>query len=131
MSIKKKKNAEANSVFQSTAKDVEDSLQNFISSEHEMPNSTIIDFWKNMKLKFPELYHIASIIYAIAPTQVAVERSFSTLSYVFNKLRSQLSEDMLEAILTICLNQDLFEQVNQEDIDELRLKEKTLNNTQI
>lgn len=126
---KKKKTAKAKSVFQSSAKDVEDSLQNFISSEHKMPSFTIIDFWKNMKTKFPELYQIASIIYAIAPTQVAVERSFSTLSYVFNKLRSQLSEDMLEAILTICLNQDLFEKVNQDNIDELRLEEKALNNT--
>lgn len=57
------------------------------------------------------------IIHAIAPTQITVERNFSVIAYVFNARRSNLSQKLLEDILMIVLNGDLFEIVNQESID--------------
>lgn len=57
------------------------------------------------------------VIFAISPTQAIVERSFSTMGYVFNERRSMLSKQMLEDILIIGLNSDLFYKNN---VDELK-----------
>lgn len=56
----------------------------------------------------------------MSPTQVVVERAFSTLNHVFGCHRSQLKGCLLDDILLICLNADLFELVNMEDISELQ-----------
>lgn len=94
-------------------------LNDFIQQDHQFENQTILDFWNSQKSHHPELYQLAEIIFSISPTQVTVERSFSTLSYVFNSRRNQLSEESLETILLIALNKELFETVNQQDIKAL------------
>lgn len=76
---------------------------------------SVLDFWEQQRDVFPELYKIAKVVHAVPATQSSVERTFSTLSFVFNKLRSQLSETMLEDILLIKLNADLFNQIAVED----------------
>lgn len=53
----------------------------FISEEHILLNGTIHDFWKSKKDTYPELFELAEVILAISPTQVIVERAFSTLLY--------------------------------------------------
>lgn len=62
---------------------------------------------------------MANVVFAIAPTQAIVERSFSILSYVFNDRRTQLNEQMLEDILTICFHGDLLDAINLEDIEKI------------
>lgn len=78
---------------------------------------SIFKFWAEKKNKNPVLYELAMVIHAIAPTQVTVERNFSVLAYVYNARRSNLSQKLLENILMIVLNADLFEIVNEENID--------------
>lgn len=39
-------------------------------------------FWENKKSEFGMLHEIASIVFAIPPTQASVERNFSALKYM-------------------------------------------------
>lgn len=87
----------------------------FAEAQQPIADVTILGFWELNKSIYPELYQLAEIIYAISPTQAVVERSFSTLSYVFNSRRNQLSEKTLGNILISSLNKDLFHSVNEDD----------------
>lgn len=105
-----------NIYLSSTFDEVISSLNGFISMEHEMPQTNIIGFWNENKAKFPDLYELSRIVYAIAPTQAVVERAFSSLAYVYNVRRNAMNPQMLEDILIISLNEDLFHQVNNDDL---------------
>lgn len=96
--------------------------ERFISEEHILLNGTIHDFWKSKKDIYPELFELAEVILAISPTQVIVERAFSTLSYVFNFRRSRLAGKLLEDVLVVSLNSELFYSVNRDDLDEIITK---------
>lgn len=68
----------------------------------------ILDFWKNSVNTRPELSKLAAVIFSIPPAEVICERHFSTLSFVFNKLRNRLSDESLQRIMFIKLNHELF-----------------------
>lgn len=95
--------------------DISAALNTFMETKHKVDGVTIVGFWEENKTKYPELHKLAEVIFAISPTQAVVERSFSTLSYVFNSRRNQLSEVTLENILICSLNKDLFYSVNEDD----------------
>lgn len=99
--------------------DIPDLLSSFRQTQHNIENETVSSFWNANKNKFAELHKLAEVIFAISPTPAVVERSFSVLSYVFSPRRNQLSTDMLESILMILLNPDLFYRVNEDDRKEL------------
>lgn len=80
---------------------------------------SIVHFWDSKKKAYPLLYEVAMVIFAIAPTQVTIERLFSVFAHIFNDHRTSLSQQLLEDILIICLNTDLFEEVNSDDINYL------------
>lgn len=67
------------------------------------------------KKKNPVIYELAAIINAVPPTQTSVERAFSTLGFVFDCRRTRISEEILEHILTIKLNHNLFDEINDEE----------------
>lgn len=54
------------------------------------------------------LYDLARTIYAVAPTEVSVERNFSTLDFVLNKRRTNLLDENLEMVLFLKLNKSLY-----------------------
>lgn len=64
--------------------------------------------WKADKFTFPILYELAKIIMAVAPTEVSVERNFSTLDFILNKRRNRLTDPNFEMILFTKLNHPLF-----------------------
>lgn len=66
-------------------------------------------FWEANKTIKPELYEIAKAVFAVASTEVSVERNFSALSFILNKYRCSLGDEMLEDILFVRLNKSLFE----------------------
>lgn len=72
-----------NHIFSSNLEKIRAEIRKFISMQHEMTSVNIIHFWNSNEKAFPELYEMAKVIFAIAPTQAIVERSFSTLSYHF------------------------------------------------
>lgn len=105
--------------FDSNVNQIGEKIDSFISQNHEIPDGTIYDFWIKVQNDFPELFEMAQIIFAISPTQAIVEQSFSILSHTFPPNRNQLNEKNLDDILVICLNEDLFSIVNDEDVDNI------------
>lgn len=82
---------------------------------------SIIDFWTG-RIKqskhvenLVDLKEIAINLIAVPSTQVPCERSFSHLSFVFSKHRSRLDLELLEYMLIIRLNRDLWEEVKSSD----------------
>lgn len=119
----KKRNEDLNSTI--TDDEVLTSIDLFVKDEALQTTDdswSIFKFWAEKKTKYPVLYELAMVIHAIAPTQVTVERNFSVLAYIFNSRRSNLLPKLLEDILMIVLNADLFEILNQENIDILVAK---------
>lgn len=101
-------------------------IQTFVKNEsiEEAEESwSIFEYWENNKKTYPILHALAMNIFAAAPTQVAVERTFSVFGHIFNDQRSRLKQDLLEDILMICLNKDLLYEVNDEDMQNLVLAE--------
>lgn len=82
-------------------------------------NSSILSYWENMKDEHRELYQIAMVVFSVPPTEVQIERDFSSLDCVFTKRRGNLCNSRLEDIFIIYLNPDLFNVVTEEEIDEL------------
>lgn len=85
-------------------------------------SSSVLTFWEMRKNELPELYEVAKIIFCISPTQSTVERYFSVLGIVFSELRYGLNQNLLEDILMISLNPEIFYKVNENDLNELKLK---------
>lgn len=84
----------------------------------------IMTYWETKKKVYPVLYELAMVIFAISPTQVTVERLFSTFSLLFSDHRASLSQILLEDILLICSNQDLLREVFEEDLNHLLLNKQ-------
>lgn len=89
-------------------------------------NEKVLHFWEENKTEFPngmEIYEVVSAILAIPPTQAAVERVFSATKFIFGERRCQLRQKLLEDILIIHTNQEIFFEVSN---DELNSLEQTL-----
>lgn len=65
-------------------------------------------YWYNKRLECPLLYNLARTVLAVAPTEVSVERNFSTLDFILTKKRTSLLDENLEMILFLKLNKSLF-----------------------
>lgn len=107
-----------------TNDDILRSVDLFIEQEGSAEQSidddlSILKFWETKKKGYPILYEIAMVIFGIAPTEVTVERMFSVFGYIFNDYRSGLSQRLLEDMLIICLNPELFDEVNAENTNYL------------
>lgn len=82
-------------------------------------SNSVIGFWETEKEANPQLYQLAMVVFAINPTEVRIERDFSALSHIFTNRRCRINMDVLEDILFIHLNRNLFKKVNEEDVKEL------------
>lgn len=101
--------------------------EQFVSGIRMKSSESVHEFWEKNKTKFGlELYEIASIIFAVPPTQASVERSFSALKYMFIDYRYNLSEDLLECCLLIHLNPQFYYMVK--DFDLKRIEENLRKN---
>lgn len=106
-------NQNAVSVAKSHEIDIEHCLEMFdppaMSSE-----SDIFEFWKSVKDQNAEMYELAMAVFAVPPTEVQIERDFSKLNFVFTDRRCSLTEERLEDIMIIHLNDELFYQVKND-----------------
>lgn len=73
-------------------------------------DSKIEDFWNANKHIYPDLFVLSTILNAVPSTEISVERLFSHLKYILNRLRNNLNDDSLEQILILRMNQDLFDE---------------------
>lgn len=86
-------------------------------------SASVFQYWLSAEKEHKELYKLALAIFSVPPTEVQIERDFSSLKFVFSERRCSISNDRLEDIMLIHLNKDLFDLVNQEDIEAIRICE--------
>lgn len=84
-------------------------------------NENVLEWWERNKNEYSELYKLATVIFAIPPTEVQIERDFSRLNFIFTDRRCRISEKNLEAIMIISLNDEVFYLVKQDEQDEIML----------
>lgn len=97
---------------------IEEEIECF-APEKTTTNQSVIEIWDRFKNEFPRLYKIATVLYAIPPTEVQIERDFSNLEFIFTTRRYNLSAELLESILAIHLNKDLFREIKIEELANL------------
>lgn len=83
-------------------------LEQFVGSSIPI-DECIFTYWEKNKQSMPELYRLASVIHSVPPTQTTVERAFSALALILTPLRTNLFDTVLENILLLRLNRELFE----------------------
>lgn len=85
--------------------------------EKRLPLKTnILEFWELKKKKYPKLYSISQVIMAVPSSQTSVERAFSTFGFIFSSLRTLMSPEILQAVLLIRNNPEVFEEVAEEQL---------------
>lgn len=82
-------------------------------------NMSVLQYWEEKKLENEALYKLAMVVYSIPPTEVQIERDFSKLNFVFSDRRCRLTQERLEDIMIINLNDELFNEVKEEQLTEL------------
>ena len=67
-----------------------------------------------------DAYYVIGLAYkfllTLSITQVACERSFSTLKFVKNRLRSSLSQDNLEAFMLMCTEKEILMSISNDTV---------------
>lgn len=67
-----------------------------------------------------DAYHVIGLAYkfllTLSVTQVACERTFSTLKFVKNRLRTSMSQDRLEAFLLMSTEKELLMELDSDGI---------------
>lgn len=82
---------------------------------------SIIEYWESDRCE-TELREVAMAIFAIPPTETQVERNFSDLKQILSDRRYNLSQETLENILTIHLNKDLYLNVIEKQVHDIKNK---------
>lgn len=96
--------------------DIETEIDNF-APEPLPPNASILEYWDRNK-NHP-LYELAMVVFSVPPTEVQIERDFSSLDFIFTKRRGNICHSRLEDIFVLYLNKDLFFVVMDEEMAEL------------
>lgn len=79
----------------------------------------IFQYWESRKNDEKVLYKLAMAILSIPAMEVQIERDFSNLNFIFSDRRCRLEHERLEDIMVINLNKELFEEVKEEELQEL------------
>lgn len=75
-------------------------LDEFEKEELLPRTANILKYWhSNTKGPFHHLAELANIVYSVCPTQVNVERSFSTLRFILRDLWRRMSDAHLDILL--------------------------------
>lgn len=90
---------------------IEAILSSFSRTDRISQKKNIFHYWESKRETHPELYQLATVLNAVPCTQVSVGRSFSSFSFIYNCLRTRISDDNLENILIVRLNPDIFRKI--------------------
>lgn len=90
---------------------LEQDLNDFENEETLPPETDILLFWEKKKNIYPRLYKLVNTIMAVPSTQNTVERYFSSFAFIYDSKRTSLNPDMLQNILLIRNNPNVFEKV--------------------
>lgn len=106
LEIEDKKRRLSSIQIQTDAMNIDEDLYEYskIVDGPRLPSTTsILKYWKDFK-DSPALKEVAQTIMAVPATQVSVERLFSNLAFIYNPLRSNLNETVLENIVLLRSN---------------------------
>jgi Protein of unknown function (DUF 659)/hAT family C-terminal dimerisation region len=79
-------------------------------------------WWALNRERFPHLFHVAKALLSLAPTEAAVERSFSKQGLIHSDRRNRSSDALVEAQMMISFNHDnLFGSEAVDDPDEVQV----------
>lgn len=115
-------NSEAHLLQSNDLNDIELEIDLF-DPPQSITDINILSYWEAMKDSNKNLYKLASVVFAIPPTEVQIERDFSQLEYIFNNRRCNLTPDLVDDILLIHLNKDLFFIIEREELYRLQFPE--------
>ncbi|XP_046803086.1 uncharacterized protein LOC124419016 [Lucilia cuprina] len=76
----------------------------------ETSDCCVLDYWNKRKSLDEELFILSNIIFGVPPTQVTIERAFSSLRIILSESRNRLSPETLENILLVKLNPALLDE---------------------
>lgn len=79
----------------------------------QRPDVHPLMFWELLAPHVPVLAIVAMAIYSMHPTEACVERSFSAQGLLYSELRSSLSDESINALMTIRMNVDRVFQIPQ------------------
>lgn len=79
---------------------------NFRTENRMKVKENVKEFWTRSMYVYPELFKLASVIFSISPNEVATD--LSTLNFVLNKFRNSLTDESLQQIMFVKLNEELF-----------------------
>lgn len=100
--------------------DIRSLLETF-NPEWMAANESVLNYWENAKDTHPILYKLAMAVYAVPPTEVQIERDFSKLEHILTSRRQRLAPEMLESILMLHLNKDLFYVIKEEELNNIKI----------
>lgn len=101
-----------------SAQELSDEIQEYKLIPRLMLSESVLEFWKINKEKFPHLYRLATIVMAVSPTQVSVERAFSAFGFIYSNRRQKLKPIHVQELLNIRLNRELFNRICEEESKE-------------
>lgn len=83
---------------------------------HLDSEENILNYWAGERDEHEKLHQLAMVVFAIPPTEVQIERDFSSLEHIFSNRRYNLAPNLVDDILLIHLNKDLFFIVVEEEL---------------
>uniref|UniRef100_A0ACD6A842 Uncharacterized protein n=1 Tax=Avena sativa TaxID=4498 RepID=A0ACD6A842_AVESA len=83
--------------------------------DEPMCAAEMFEFIRNINC-FPNISIAYRILFTIPVTVASAERSFSKLKLLKKYLRSAMSQERLNGLSTICIEKDLLDQVNIDNI---------------
>lgn len=98
--------------------DIAQLLDDFSKTKAITMSVSVLDYWEENKLSFPELYELAKIVFSVPLTETSVRHTFSALKFVFSELKGNYADEFLEDIMIIKLNKDLFYEIASEELEQ-------------
>lgn len=83
------------------------------SSDYKAP---VMTFWEDNAQKYQLLRPLADLLHAIPSNQCCTERSFSSFTYVRNKLRMAMFPQNISNVLMVRLNKDIYYHLREQRI---------------
>lgn len=95
------------------------------SSQGGIPTSKkepfdILRYWMAERVRNPQMFRLATVVYSAPSTQVSVERAFSALKLILTDHRQRLSDEHIQEIMMLKINPEMLPDVAKkldEDMD--------------
>lgn len=102
--LREKEHAVASASKTSEVRQINNLIKDFKKSSRMPVSEDILQYWEKKRYTDSELYQLSQIVLAVPATQVSVERIFSHLAFILNRLRNKMGAATINNILLIRCN---------------------------